>query len=177
MFPSLDVSLGEHCQLRHVGVEVVDEDTVDVKVWVTAVVDEMRQISIESGVHGVDVLFTRIEIQIEEIGSTLGVVFLASFLSHVTSDDLANILHDKGSSLDVLHGLDPPATAVVGPEDGQLVFSALLHHSVSAVLVTGTPLVTLVQRGPNLSQTNVNNDKNDDERLTPIISLSFPCLV
>ena len=153
LLPSLDVPPGKHCQLGHVGVEVVDEDAVDVKVGVTAVVDEMRQISIESCVHGVDVLLAEIEVQIKEICSALGIVFLPSFHGHVAGGDLPDVLHHKGASLDVLHGIDSLATAVVSPEDDQLVFPPFLDDTVGAVLITGTPLVTLVQRGVNLGRT------------------------
>lgn len=114
-------------------------------------VDEVREVSIEGGINCVDVLLAQIEVQIKQVGSTLGVVLSSPLLSHVAGDDLPDILHHEGARLDVLHGLDSPPTAVVRPEDGQLMFPAFLDQPVGAVEVTGAPLVTLVQRRTNLA--------------------------
>ena len=73
LFPTLDITLGEHGELGHVGVEIIDEDTEDVEVRITAVVNKVREISKVGGIHSVDVLLAEIEVQIKEVGSPLGV--------------------------------------------------------------------------------------------------------
>ena len=150
LFSPFNVPLCKHGKLRHVDVEVVDVHAECVEVWITAVVNEVGEISKESGVDRVDVLLHGIEVQVKEIGPAFCVVLLSPLLSLVAGDDFPDVVHHEGASLDVLHGLHSPAAAVVGPEDGQLVLPSLLHQPVGAALVTGTFLVALEQRRPDL---------------------------
>ena len=151
LFSPFNVSLCKHGKLRHVDVEVVDVHAEYVEVWITAVVNEAGEVSKESGVDRVDGLLHGIEVQVKEIGPALCVILPSPLLSLVAGDDFPDVVHHEGASLDVLHGLHSPAAAVVGPEDGQLVLPSLLHQSVGAALVTGTFLVALEQRRPDLT--------------------------
>ena len=66
-------------------------------------------------------------------GPALDVVLLAALLRLLIGDHLANVLHHKGAGT---NPLDTPASAVVCPEDGQLVLSTVLNDPVDAVQAT-----------------------------------------
>ena len=43
-------------------------------------IDEVTGVAVESSVHGVGVLVAHVEVQVKEVGSSLGVILLTSLL-------------------------------------------------------------------------------------------------
>ena len=151
LFPLLDLPLGKHGQLGHVGVQVVDEHAVDAQIGVAAMVDKVRKIAVEGSINCVNrFIFPGIKVEVEQVRPSLGIVLLAPLLRLLVGDHLPHVLHHEGPGGDPLHGLDSPPTPVVCPKDRQFVFPTFLDNSVDAIRGTGASLVTFIDRTPNL---------------------------
>ena len=88
-------------------------------------IDEMRNVSEESSIDGVQIV--SIEIQIEQISPSFLVILLTSDLCLFVGDDLAHILCHECSLFDVLQGFDSPAAAVGCPVNAKFYLQNIIQ--------------------------------------------------